>query len=622
MRGVFLLLCFVAAALAVNTCRDTATCCQVITFELLDASGLSYWGPLNVTGFFASQGITLHLDQSGAVLGLVNVSKTDTTVVGAAKLLSPNQGMVLSAFSSYPSSLLMQAQTIHMSLNKQPACIASVTAVRSNEFAYRQSVAFTTAHRSVPSQPNSTLVVTEAAPAFVWSNGAPIQVTYEFKATPVDDLKVDFDGKGYGGLASVEVCFGGANGIDACGVCGGSGTTCAGVGSPCDTGMSGICAAGTYDEDRECVPDAANAVELCDGIDNNCNGLVDEGDWGVVSCGVGECFMEYSKCINGAPNSACYPGTPEPEICDGLDNNCDGLVDNTPQCSASNTPSATPSVSTTSTMTPTPSASPSLSSTSTTSATPSASPSVSPSAPATPSSTPYPREGQNYLVPTISCVRRLNSLTLYEAVFGYIYAGLPFDMTIPADGALNTLRSSYSLRVVEQSQTSVFHANQKVFSAFTVTFEQSEELQWLLQTNTSNVTGTTRQVAVANRYSPACDSVTPLQLEPVQPLLDGCVTQANNAQCTARFAYYNPNAQSVEIDIAPTLNGFVTANVMAPQQADRRQPRVFWPLTTARGAVTVTFDCTRTGWSMCWHVSTLGTLKTACAEQSNVCVTK
>lgn len=72
-----------------------------------------------------------------------------------------------------------------------------------------------------------------------------------------------------------------------------------------------------------------NGVEICDYIDNDCNGLVDDG----IDCGTGL----YEICGNnkdddgdGQIDEGCPdPNTcvPEPEICDGADNNCNGIVD-------------------------------------------------------------------------------------------------------------------------------------------------------------------------------------------------------------------------------------------------------------------------------------------------------
>jgi len=72
------------------------------------------------------------------------------------------------------------------------------------------------------------------------------------------------------------------------------------VGDACDVcGVSGITAC--VGDSVRCIAEHA-AVEICDdGIDNNCNGAVDEGC--TASC------------------------TPSVEICDGLDNNCNGAVD-------------------------------------------------------------------------------------------------------------------------------------------------------------------------------------------------------------------------------------------------------------------------------------------------------
>jgi len=65
--------------------------------------------------------------------------------------------------------------------------------------------------------------------------------------------------------------------------------------------------------------------EVCDGFDNDCNCLVD--DLGTLTCGTGECLETVPVCSNGIPLS-CVPGTPQSESCDGLDNDCDGVIDN------------------------------------------------------------------------------------------------------------------------------------------------------------------------------------------------------------------------------------------------------------------------------------------------------
>ncbi len=90
----------------------------------------------------------------------------------------------------------------------------------------------------------------------------------------------------------------------------------------------------------ECVPDGP---EVCDGIDNDCDGLVDAMDDDVEPCDA-ETGAE-AACVAGACEQACTPGLVdvnedlgtggngcecEPtgeEVCDGQDNDCDGLVD-------------------------------------------------------------------------------------------------------------------------------------------------------------------------------------------------------------------------------------------------------------------------------------------------------
>lgn len=78
-----------------------------------------------------------------------------------------------------------------------------------------------------------------------------------------------------------------------------------------------------------CVPDE----EICDGIDNNCNGAVDESPVdGCQPCGpeggVGLCGRGATLCVDGALVCvAQLPAAGEAAACDLLDNDCDGTID-------------------------------------------------------------------------------------------------------------------------------------------------------------------------------------------------------------------------------------------------------------------------------------------------------
>jgi Putative metal-binding motif/Thrombospondin type 3 repeat len=67
------------------------------------------------------------------------------------------------------------------------------------------------------------------------------------------------------------------------------------------------------------------AVELCNAVDDNCDGQVDEG-FGTLSCGVGACARTIESCSGGVLQT-CTPGAPGAETCNGIDDNCDGRVD-------------------------------------------------------------------------------------------------------------------------------------------------------------------------------------------------------------------------------------------------------------------------------------------------------
>ncbi len=113
----------------------------------------------------------------------------------------------------------------------------------------------------------------------------------------------DGDGDGYGPIGGATVCL-----------CSGTPQHPVKIGGDCDDNNPAIHPA---------------AVEICNGVDDNCNGTTDENVGVGDACAITNTFGSCTgvDVCDGAAGLSCNASTPATETCNGVDDDCDGVTD-------------------------------------------------------------------------------------------------------------------------------------------------------------------------------------------------------------------------------------------------------------------------------------------------------